>query len=48
MVSKKELQNWLETLPSDAMVGVDEGGLILEVQDSEAYYEVGGMPEETI
>jgi hypothetical protein len=46
-VSKKELQRWVNTLPDDAQVGVDEGGLTLcVVGDADTYYEVGGLPED--
>lgn len=46
----KELKEWLNTLPKDAKVGVDEGGLCLRVVGEEdkkgqSYCEVGGLPE---
>lgn len=52
MISVKELQRWLNTLPPGDSVAVDEGGLALvqicelsgEVGD--AYLEVGGVPED--
>lgn len=45
-VSKKELQRWVNTLPDNAQVGIDEGGLTLQVvDDKDTYYEVGGLPE---
>jgi hypothetical protein len=44
-VPASELQRWAFTLPGDALVGVDEGGLTLVVEDSDAYLEVGGMSE---
>lgn len=51
MMPKKELERWLSTLPEDADVAIDEGGLtIVEVNpdgsQGEAYLEVGMMPEE--
>ena len=46
MISVSELKNWLETLAEDDFVGVDDGGLCLVVLDTDAYYEIGGMPEE--
>jgi hypothetical protein len=42
MITAKELKTWLDTLPKDAQVYVDDGGLTLYVLDSEAYLEVGG------
>lgn len=45
MLPKKEILKWLKTLPNDAGVFVDEGGLTLKTKDG-AYLEVGGEPEE--
>ncbi len=46
-IYKHDLIRWLNTLPEDAHVGIDEGGLTLEcVEDVQAYMEVGGMPED--
>jgi len=47
MISKQELMQWLETLPDDAEVGIDDGGLTLQVESGEEWIEVGGMPEVT-
>lgn len=50
MMTKKEIQEWLDTLDDDATVAIDEGGLCLvEVEEGEetgSYFEVGGIPEE--
>ena len=51
MMSKKEIERWIGTLPDDANVGIDEGGLnLVEVNadgsQGEAYLEVGGIPDE--
>tara|TARA_B100000929_G_scaffold33562_5_gene24325 strand:- start:848 stop:1018 length:171 start_codon:yes stop_codon:yes gene_type:complete len=51
MMSKKEIERWLSTLPDDADVAIDEGGLCLvEVNDDgsegDAYLEVGMTPAE--
>ena len=48
MLSKPELLRWLNTLPDDAMVGLDEGRLTLQTQAGVdgPHLEVGGMPEE--
>lgn len=38
------LKQWLNTLPEEAEVGVDDGGLALAVVDSEdCYFEIGGL-----
>ena len=45
MIATKELIRWLQTLPEDSGVAVDEGGLTLVCSgDPEAYLEVGGVP----
>lgn len=51
MMSKKEIERWLSTLPDDANVAIDEGGLsLVEVEadgsEGEAYLEVGLTPRE--
>jgi hypothetical protein len=47
MMGKEQIIDWLNTLPEEACVGVDDGGLCLRVDcDPEAYLEIGGMPEE--
>jgi len=45
MISKSELQRWLDTLPADVGISVDEGGLTLLSEDGD-YIEVGGEPDE--
>ena len=46
MIRASELKKWLKTLPVNAEVAVDEGGLTLVViDDKETYLEVGGVPE---
>lgn len=45
-MEKSELQEWLNTLPDDAVIAVDDGGLTL-VQvgtGGKTYCEVGGEP----
>jgi hypothetical protein len=43
----REIMEWLETLPEDAEVGVDEGGLCLQVVgNEETSLEIGGLPED--
>lgn len=40
-----ELTHWLETVPKEAEVGIDDGGLSLQVVGSPlTYLEVGGLP----
>jgi len=47
MMGKEQIINWLNALPEEACVGVDDGGLCRRVDcDPEAYPEIGGMPEE--
>ena len=46
MMIKAELQEWLDTLPPDAQIGINDGGMCLETLDSRAYLEIGAMPEE--
>ena len=42
-----ELREWLATLTDDQLVGVDDGGLCLQVvDDPETYCEIGGLPED--
>ena len=44
----QEIQKWLNSLPENAEVGVDEGGLTLKVtSDPTPYLEVGGLPRLT-
>ena len=43
----REIKEWLDTLSDDDVVGIDDGGLCLQVVgDPEPYLEVGGMPDE--
>lgn len=43
----REVLEWLENLPEDAKVGVDDGGLCLRVVgDEDNYCEIGGLPED--
>ena len=44
----REIREWLDALPPDDLVAVDEGGLILQTLNARAYCEVGGLPEEYI
>lgn len=50
MMEVTEIRQWLDSIPADAYVGVDEGGLCLRaVQGTELtgdYLEIGGIPEE--
>lgn len=48
MTTVRELKRWLNTLSPTENVGIDEGGLILLVQSSDAYFEIGGLPGETL
>ena len=44
---KEDLAVWLDTLPSDAVVFIEEGGLTLAcLKDPSRWVEIGGEPEE--
>lgn len=43
----REIEEWIKTLDPDDQVGVDEGGLTLVVEGSDACLEIGGMPLES-
>jgi hypothetical protein len=45
MMAKREIASWLESLPDDAEIGIDDGGLALQVHKSDECLEVGGLPE---
>lgn len=48
-IKVNELIHWLNSLPIDSEVGIDEEGLTLQsVLDDKVYLEVGGIPEELI
>lgn len=41
-----EIKEWLDSLPANAVVGIDEGGLALQQVGAEAYLDVGGIPKD--
>jgi len=46
---KSEIQGWLDTIPGDPMIAIDEGGLTLiqiGPNSGSVWCEVGGEPEE--
>lgn len=46
-LTAKELKEWINSLPSGTSVGIDEGGLTLQVVGNpEVYLEIGGLPED--
>jgi hypothetical protein len=45
-IDVNELIRWARTLPDDADVAIDDGGLSLVEVDGDAYLEVGGLPLE--
>ena len=53
MMSKAEVLEWVQSLPTDAEIGISDGGLALEVMvragsetsTTGAWLEIGGMPE---
>ncbi len=51
MMSKKQLERWLKTLPKDANIAIDDGGLSLveideDLKETGDYLEIGGKPED--
>ena len=51
MMTVAEVIDWLQTLPPDSSVGVDDGGLCLREVSAKnsmtnAYCEIGGIPED--
>jgi hypothetical protein len=41
-----EIQDWLSQFDDDEEIGVDDGGLALQLTtDPEQFFEVGGVPE---
>jgi hypothetical protein len=46
MMTKQEITAWLNTLPEDAEIGIDDGGMCLQVLGSEEYLEVGALRED--
>jgi hypothetical protein len=48
--NKKDLMEWLSTLPDGTLIGIDDDGLALRAVGAapgSAYYEIGGLPEES-
>ena len=46
-LTAKELKEWINSLPSDTSIGIDEGGLTLQVEGNpDVYLEIGGLPED--
>lgn len=42
-----EIKDWLNNLDDDEEVGIDDGGLALQVvHNAEIYIEIGGIPQE--
>lgn len=40
----RELKDWLKSLKDDDLVGIDEGGLAIQVQyNNDVYLEIGGV-----
>lgn len=46
-ISAKDLKKWINSIPDGTPVGIDDGGLTLQVVgNSDVYLEVGGLPQE--
>lgn len=46
MVKVKEVKDWLVDVNDDDYIGIDDGGLSLQIFEKDAYYEIGGLPKE--
>lgn len=46
-IAAAELRRWIDSLPEDSEVAIDEGGLTLMETGGDAYLEVGGIPLES-
>lgn len=44
VMTARDIRAWIETVPDDAEVGINDDGMCLEVVGSDAYLEVGGLP----
>lgn len=45
-MTKKHVMEWLDSLPQNAVIGIDDGGLTLVVEEDDgAYLEVGGLEQ---
>ena len=42
--SVREIKEWLSTLDDDDYVGIDDGGLALESENTGNVFEIGGIP----
>jgi len=46
-ISALELKRWINSIPNSTSIGIDDGGLILQVSGNpKVYLEVGGLPED--
>ena len=45
-VTKRDLEEWMNTMENDTLIGVDDGGLSLVNCDNGEWLEIGGVPEE--
>lgn len=44
MMSKSEVLDWVQALPDDAEIGIDDGGLTITTPDGQGWLEIGGIP----
>jgi hypothetical protein len=45
MLHRELLLEWVNGLPTDAEVGIDDGGLMLRTRDGENWLEIGGVSQ---
>lgn len=48
MTDKRDVEMWLATLPEGSGVYIDDSGLTLRSDCSEAYMEIGGSSQEDV
>jgi hypothetical protein len=46
MMQVSEVKKWLDTLPLDAEIGINDGGMLLTTPDGKDWLEIGGLPED--
>jgi hypothetical protein len=48
MITVEILKEWLDALPNDTWIGIDDGGLAIQTEDGQAYIEVGGLEADDV
>lgn len=45
----KDVKEWLNTVPDDHLIAIDDGGMLLvdvDEKEDDVYLEIGGIPDE--